>query len=339
MNTELSLRDEIYQVTHNWPYPVLAFILGSLIGWGLSYIIPPTYQAEAEIFLAYNDLQACRNPDDCKNWQLAQMDAFAKSNTVLEAALAELQSTDSYWLDVRLEEFADMLDVLWRNTGTWHLVAESTNSERSLAAVGIWSEVFLDEFQTAQEHSLRLIDLNAQIKAINQAQVQLMRKLMILNTVQSELEEIRSSIESMDPDDPLNNLNRWELYTLAAQASGYDISWLDLIESIPGEMAPLSSYLPWIDLLEFSVEQDIQSTNNQLDQLHLDAISTLDQIAIETESSHGLAQIIAVSRMLDVQPQVKATRSSTTMAVLGGILGVLVWVGVWIALPVWRSRT
>jgi hypothetical protein len=336
---EISLRDEVYQVTHNWPYPVLAFLIGSLIGWGLSFVFPPTYQAEVEIFLAFNDIQACRNPDDCKNWQLAQMDAFAKSDTVLEPALDKLQSIDPYWKEVSAEHLADMLEVLWRNAGRWHLVAESADPERSKAAVEVWSEVFLEEFQAAREHSIELIDLSARIEVINQTQVQLTQKSMILNTVQDELEEIRSSMESMDPDDPIDKLNRWELYTLAAQASGNNPAWQNLIETIPGEMAPASTYLPWIDLLEFSVDQELQATNNQLDQLHLEAINTLDQIGVETESSHGLSQILEISRLQDVQPQVNVTRSSTTMAVLGGILGLLVWGGIWIAFPIWRSKT
>lgn len=338
MVTDVSLRDEVYQVTHNWPYPVLAFLIGSLIGWGLSYVLPPTHQAEVEFFLAYNDVQACRNPDDCKNWQLAQMDAFAKSETVLEPTLLKLQSNDAYWIGVSDEDLAEMLDVLWRNTGIWHLVAETTDPERSKAAVEVWSEVYLKEFQTAQEHSLKLIDLNARIRALNQTQVELTWKLMMLNTVKSKLKEIRGTMESMNPNDPLDRLSWWELYALAAQASGYNFAWLDLIDSIPGELEPQSTYLPWMDRLEISVDQDIQNTYDQLEQLYIKATSTLDQIAIETENSHGLSRTIEVSRLLDVQPQVKVTRRSTTTAVLGGILGLLVWGWIWIALPIWRSR-
>jgi hypothetical protein len=336
---ELSLKDEIYQVAHNWPIPVLAFIIGSFIGWGLSFVFPPTYQAEVEFILSYNDMQACRNPDDCKNWQLAQMDAFAKSGTILEPTLFKLQSMDDYWIDVSTEDLSEMLDVLWRNTGNWRFIAKSSDPKISEVAVETWAEVYLKEFQIAREHAFGLFDLNARIIAINQNQVQLTQKLFILNSVQNELKEFRTLMGSRDLKEPLNKLERWKLYDLAAQAAGNDFAWLELIDSIPSEMAPLSSYLLWIDRLEISVIQDIQATNNQLEQLHTEAITTLDKIAIETESSHGLSQIIELQRFLDGQPKVEVTRRSTTTAVLGGILGLLIWGLIRIAFPIWHSRT
>lgn len=337
MVSDWSVRDEIIRVTHYWPIPVIAFLIGSLAGWGLSYILPPTYRAEVELFVAYDDVRECRNPDDCKNWQLEQTDALAKSQIILEPTLNRLRAIDPFWNDVSTEELSGMLDVLWRNTGRWRLVAESNDPERSKAAVEVWSQVYLEEYQAAQEHSLRIIDLNAQVRALNQTQVQLARKLMILNLVQNEVNKFRSSLAVMDPNELLDELHRWNLYNLAAQASGYNFAWLDLLDSIPGELAPLSDYLSWLDRLAISVDQEIELTNNQLEQLDIETKRTLDQIAIESENSHGLSRTIEVSRMLDVEPQVIESRRTTTAAVLGGIIGLLVWGMVWIAFPIWRS--
>lgn len=338
MVSDRSLREEVYQVTHNWPYPVFAFLIGSLIGWGFSYVFPPMHQGEVVFSVAYDDIQACRNPDDCKNWQLEQMDAFAQSEAVLMPTLLELQSSDDYWGDISLEEFAEMLKLFWRNTGRWQFVVESNNPERSKLAVEVWSEVFLEKVQTAQEHALNLMDLNAQINALNQTRVRLNLHSIILNIVQDELNEFRNSTASMDGNTPLGNLSRWELYSLAARASGNNIAWRELLDSIPDEGAPLSAYLSWIDRLEISVDHELQEISYQLNQLDQDISSTLAQIENETESSHSLSQTIRFSRMLDGQAVVTVSRSSTTAAVLGGIVGLLVWGWIWIALPIWRFR-
>jgi capsular polysaccharide biosynthesis protein len=332
MVSDWSVRDEIIRVTHYWPIPVIAFLIGSLAGWGLSFILPPAFQAEVELFVAYDDARECRNPDDCKNWQLEQTDALAKSQIILEPTLSKLRAIDPFWKDVNADELSGMLDVLWRNTGKWRLVAKSNDPERSKAAVEVWSIVFLEEYQAAQEHSLRIIDLNAQVRALNQTQVQLARKLIILNLVINEISEFHGSLAPIDADEQLPELTQWKLYNLAAQASSTNPAW-----SIPGELAPLSDYLSWLDRLAISVDQEIELTNNQLEQLALEAKSTLDQIAIESESSHGLSRTIEVSRMLDVEPQVIESRRTTTAAVLGGIIGLLVWGMVWIAFPIWRS--
>ncbi len=338
MISDRSLREEVYEVTHNWPYPVIAFLIGSLIGWSLSYIFPPMYQAEVVFSLAYDDVQMCRNPDDCKNWQLEQMDAFAQSETVLLQTLLELQSSDDYWREISLEDFTEMLNILWSNTGRWQFVVENSSPERSKLAVEVWSEEFLEEVQVAQEHALNLIELNSHINALNQTRVRLNMQSIILNLIQNELTEFRNTTASMDENTPLGNLSRWELYSLAARASGNDIAWRELIDSIPDEGDPLSAYLSWIERLEISVDHELQEISNQLDQLDQDIASTLAQIEIETERSHSLSQTINFSQMLDGQAEVTISRHSTTVAVLGGIVGLLVWGWIWIALPIWRFR-
>ena len=337
MVSDWTVRDEIIRVTHYWPIPVIAFLIGSLAGWGLSYILPPAYQAEVDLFVAYDDIRECRNPDDCKNWQLEQTDALAKSQIILEPTLNRLQAIDPFWEDVSADELAGMLDVLWRNTGKWRLVAKSNDPERSKAAVEVWSLVFLEEYQAAQEHSLEIIDLNAQVRALNQTQVQLDQKLIILNLVVNEISEFHDSLAAIEPDEQLPELTQWKLYNLAAQASGTNPAWLDLLDRFPGEMGSQSDYITWLDELAISVVQEIESSRIQLEQLDIEKKKTLDQIAIESEGSHGLSQTIEISRMVDVEPQVIESRRSTTAAVVGGIIGLLVWSMVWIAFPIWRS--
>jgi len=337
MVSDWSVRDEIIRVTHYWPIPVIAFLIGSLAGWGLSYILPPAYQAEVDLFVAYDDIRECRNPDDCKNWQLEQTDALAKSQIILEPTLNRLQAIDPFWEDVSANELAGMLDVLWRNTGKWRLVAKSNDPERSKAAVEVWSLVFLEEYQAAQEHSLRIIDLNAQVRALNQTQVQLDQKLIILNLVIDEISEFQGSLAAIEPDEQLSELTQWKLYNLAAQASGTNPAWLDLLDRFPGEMGSQSDYITWLDRLVISVDQEIESSRIQLEQLDIEKKKTLDQIAIESEGSHGLSQTIEVSRMVDVKPQVIESRRAASAAVMGGIIGLLVWGMVWIAFPIWRS--
>ncbi|MFC1922209.1 hypothetical protein ACFLY4_02880 [Chloroflexota bacterium] len=337
MVSDWSVRDEIIRVTHYWPIPVIAFLIGSLVGWGLSYIFPPAYQAEVELFVAYDDARECRNPDDCKNWQLEQTDALAKSQIVIEPTLSRLRAIDPFWEDVNPDQFAGMFDVLWRNTGKWRLVVRSNDPEKSKAAVEEWSQVFLEEYQAAQEHSLRLIDLNAQVRALNQIQVQLDRKIIILNMVISEISEIHGLLAAIDPDEQLPQLTRWNLYNLAAQASSVNPAWLELLDSFPDEMASQSDYIKWLDQLSISVDQESESSRIQFEQLDIEKKKTLDQIKIESEGSHGLSQTIEVSRMVEAKPQVIESRRTTTAALLGGIIGLLVWGIVWIAIPVWRS--
>jgi hypothetical protein len=335
--SDWSVRDEIIRVTHYWPLPVIAFIIGSLVGWGLAYILPPSYRAEVTLFVAYDDARECRNPDDCKNWQLEQIDALARSQIVLQPTLDELKKIDSYWNDVSTRELAEMLDVLWRNAGQWRMVAIGNDAERSKTAVEVWSRAYLDEYQAAQEHSLNIVDLNARIRALNLAKVQLERKLSLLNMVINEVAEYQNSLADENQNEQLAELTRWELINFAAQASSNNLAWRDLIENFPGEMALISDYLTWLDRLAISIDQEIESIQIQLDQLGLEIKDTLDQIAVEADKSHALSRTVEVSKMVGAEPQVVASHRNTTFAVLGGIIGLLIWGLVWVAFPIWRS--
>ena len=338
MEPNISLKEEIYKASHYWPYPVLAFLIGSLVGFVLSFAFPPTYKAEVDFLISYNDLQACRNPDDCKNWMLSQMDIFAKSGTILEPTLTQLQSQDEYWMEVSVEDLSEMLDVLWRNTGMWRFIAENRDSARSEAAVEVWSEVYIEEYQKARDHALNLFDLNARSYALNQSKVQIQSRISLLKSVQDEIMEFRTLMGTFDSSEPLNNLDRWDLYNLAAQASGNNIAWHNLMDSFPGEEDPLSVYYPWFDQLGISLGQEIHTLNRRLAELSNELDATLELIGLETEKSHGLSHAGEVQRMPDKQPRVEATRNTTTVIVLGGITGLLIWGLIWIARPIWLYK-
>jgi hypothetical protein len=231
-----------------------------------------------------------------------------------------------------------MLDVLWRNTGRWRFVAESDNPERSKEAVAAWSETFLEELQAAQEHALNLIYLNGQIYSLSLAQQQLDQQLKILTRVLDGIREFRDQAGSMDEDVPLDNLTRWELYSLAAQASENNPAWRELIGTIPDEGANLADYLHWIDLLEISILEQQESLTAQLESNLQDINETLAQIENETEKSHSISQTLKINQVVDEQPTVTVSRSSTAMAVLGGVVGLLIWGWIWIAIPLRRKR-
>jgi hypothetical protein len=79
---EWVLREEIYRAAHRWPLIVLFILVGSLIGWGIAYLLPAPYQASEEItsnaYRAPEDRYVAEyagqnsHPDDYKHWQMSQ---------------------------------------------------------------------------------------------------------------------------------------------------------------------------------------------------------------------------------------------------------------------------
>jgi uncharacterized protein involved in exopolysaccharide biosynthesis len=51
---EWELRDQVLAFTQRWPLLVLAFLLGSLLGWSYALVSPGAYRAEAGLFVGFN---------------------------------------------------------------------------------------------------------------------------------------------------------------------------------------------------------------------------------------------------------------------------------------------
>ena len=145
------LRDELLRSVKQW-YLVLGFILvGGLVGFIVSYLLPPTYQATADLYVGIdvvrvNEMEyliplAAEEPlnlDDYKNWQLKQLSDILYLDLVLRDTLDTLQENNTAWQEVTLEDFKKSIDIYWYDTGIWRL--EVNNPDRSMAenAVKTW---------------------------------------------------------------------------------------------------------------------------------------------------------------------------------------------------------
>lgn len=149
--TEWVLRDEIYKAAHRWPFIVLFILAGSLLGWGITYLLPSTYQASEEVSVELNAYRApedryaaeyadteFRNLDDYKHWQMSQLEVLVRSDAYLQETLNRLRKADSAWHAVEAPELRNMLKAYWRNAGRWRLTAENQDAGLARQAVQIW---------------------------------------------------------------------------------------------------------------------------------------------------------------------------------------------------------
>jgi hypothetical protein len=86
---EWSFRDEILLITHRWPIILLFCLVGSLVGWIISFCSPSPHRATKELYVGLNVYRATEdrnaaehagiqfsNPNDYKNWQMANLNSL-----------------------------------------------------------------------------------------------------------------------------------------------------------------------------------------------------------------------------------------------------------------------
>jgi hypothetical protein len=338
MLTEWTLREEILSISHRWWLPVIAFLIGSLIGFGVAFLFPTPYRAEANLYVAYNADAIYRNPDDYKNWQLKQLNDLAISDDILQGTLARLVQTDSYWQRVDVSQLRSMLEVAYRNTGRWRLIAETGSPQRSTQLVQAWTDVLLENYQQAMASAATLNVVDKQLQAISQSLAQAQVRQANLQGAHQAIQDWQTRLQSMPDEATLDDLQRWGLLAWASRSAGLDSAWKELLEGIPAEGAQVSDYRPWVARLSQSIDAELALVQNQIADFQAEKAALQEQFEQASIASRGLSATLEVGRLSQDAPSVVPVRPTGLTALVGGVLGLLVWVLLWLVRPLGLAR-
>jgi len=338
MVNEWSVREEAFAIAHRWPIPVLAFIIGSLVGLGFALIYPSPHRASTDLSVAYNADVINNNPDDYKNWQLSQLNALAIAPDVLQETLNRLQASDPSWAGVSPEELQKSLILTWRNTGLWHLAAENVQPQKAIQELQVWSDVILEKYHQAFEGAAQMAAFDRQLIPVNQTITQAKWRHAELTSVKAGLQDWLGSASQAQADQPPDNLTRWRLWSLVENAAGSDPAWKTLLDGIPSPQAAIQAYIPWVEQIISVIDNEAQTLQVQIDSLTPEQISLAEKQAAATQASRGLSGNLIVEKATNAAPEVASLRPTSLLALVGGILGFLVWLIAWLARIPFRSK-
>lgn len=336
MLTEWHFRDDILELSHRWYLPSLAFLLGCLLGWVASMLLPTTYRAEVPLYVAYNADAFFRNPDDYKNWQMQQLTDLTTTDEVLSETLKRLRNVEPYWQQVETPQFRDLTRVIWRNTGKWRLVIEHPVPEYGVQAVETWSAVFLEYYTQARANAIRQFEVDKLMLANANAQTQLELEILEQETArQSALEwQLRlqqATVETLDEQ------TAQQVLASLSQVKSSSPAWQSLINRAPVSNASPAEHLSWLgDGLEL-LRQDIQLNRQQLDLLKQEYASLSQLFAQVTLAARGLSANLEVDREYVAPVVPEAIRPTSLTTLVGGVLGCLLWLLSWMIAPLRKA--
>lgn len=325
MLTDWTLREEVLRLTQRWPEILLAFLVGSLMGWTGAYLYPSLYRAETSLSVAYSGDAIYRNPDDFKNWYLEQLDTLTTSDDVLEKTVLALKDIDPQWQELGTAELRQMVRVAWRNTGTWRLVVHANQPEMANQVLEAWSRVVQQTLEDALSHARQARQLEADIRVIAQKRTDVHLRKLVLEQSYQALQDWQNSPTIVHSDIPLGNLERWQLQLLAARIAGLDAAGRSLVESIPPTGAAAPDYLPWVEQILASIETELPSLSAQETYLAEQLATLSGQWSVEFNASRALSGYFYIEPLVNSTQPAEAVRAGSTAALIGGLLGLIAW--------------
>lgn len=332
------LRDEILAASHRWPLILVFILVGSLLGLAFAFLWPSSYRANIELSIELNPYRALedlyarefanaafRNVDDYKHWQMSQLSILVSSDYYLQETLNRLSKIDLYWNSIEVPELRQMLDAKWRNAGLWLLTADADSLLRASEAVETWRDVILEFTGNAISMSRELYQLELALRSLNDELVEFQLKHSALEQTKSNLNEIVITLSAAGSDEPVSQSDRMRLFNLVNQADVNGIGWQMIVDEFPDPNAPSSEYLNWVELVIGIVDHELDSImdGNQVLEDEITKANSEWEDALQT--AQGLSATLSLTSVQDDQPQGRQVRPYSLAALVGAILGLLVW--------------
>lgn len=335
---EWSLRNEILSITHQWPRIILFCLIGCLAGWAVSWIWPSSFRAREDLYVGLNIYrwEVDRNPqtfaeevsfnypDDYKNWQMSNLNAFVLGQNTVRRTLEQLQAQDPYWESVDLSEFTGLLRVFWRNAGRWTLAVDHPDAKRAAQAVSAWKSVILEGIHSAVASAQDTLAYDYQLQEISANQVAVTQRLAKLNQTQSSLTTISQELAGMSGvEDPQTH---WRILAAATKGADFSPAWTELLNSAPEMGSPLEDYIAWVEGAQILVDEEILSLQEQAAALDKAQAEAAGQYARASRASLGFSANMVVEPISDEPPQTSKIRPVPLLMLVGGVFGFMTWI-------------
>lgn len=336
------MREKLIKLIDRWYLIPFVFLISAALAWGVTHFFPPQHQGIIEVYVGIDinrvfDVSSMAtyarsepfNIDDYKNWQLSQLDAIARSEQVAEDTLAELRERDSYWDSIDVVEFQGMQDLDWWDVGTWRLKISHADPDRAAQAAQVWSSFFVRRVSTLIAQAESSFELDAELRAVENQQTQLEAKIAQVDTVLEELDQLSADLEGLNPDQPLRDVKRWQLWGWAASSAEFTPLWNRTLDTFPEDQSPTSQYRNWMkelgsvlgtqrDLYQSSLAS-LEEKEGQLTQRYLE----------EIRKSNGLSPNLSVE-VASSKAKTASIYPGPVIALLGGSLGLLIYLFVFL---------
>ena len=332
------IRDELLKSLNQW-YLILAFILlGALVGYVISYIVPAPYQAVTEFYIGIdvervNQLEYIiplaeeepLNLDDYKNWQLKQVADIMTSDSVLNKTLSELHQADSALTELTLQDLRKAIDMYWYDTGTWRLEVVLPQKEQTVEVVNTWMNVGHDEISRLLLISNAGNAIDNEIWSFNLAISEIRLQRVKYQAISASCADWISKLGEFSGNNQLDS----DLYSEIEEWVQLQIDTasfsMDQFFDIPSEDESVDTFILWFTDKKTSAEKAIVQLNSEKLILEAEKDEILPEFHQYLEDSLGLsANLVLLPNTSETE--VMKIYSTDRFTIGGCVLGFFAWI-------------
>jgi hypothetical protein len=348
---EWSFRNEVLAATHRWHLIVLFCLIGSLVGWLISLVLPSPHRATKELFVGLNVYRSADDSNavehaglpiisanDYKNWQMSSLNSVIYMDSVLDETLSRLRLVDPYWQDISRQDLAGMLHVYWRNAGKWRLVAEHEDPLHASQAVIAWQDVVVEKVHAAVAQAQSALLINDEWKAVTDEKAQAMSQIAGQEQIRSELLLWRTDLSGRPPDQVLIESDRLLLQQLLDQTGSSDV-WLAYLATYPPAGSPNDAFVAWIEQALPLLDAQIQVSQARMEEVDRWQVDLAERYSAASNNSLGLSAELLVQKISDRKLEQMTVRSTGVAILVGAAVGLIIWALIWLVAPSLRMNS
>jgi len=331
-------REELLESLNQW-HLILAFILiGALIGYVISYVVPAPYQAVSEFYIGIdvervNHLEFIiplaeeepLNLDDYKNWQLKQVADILTSDRVLNQTLSEIHQVDSGLGELTLRDLRKAINIYWYDTGTWRLEVVLPQKDHAVQVVDTWLDTGHNEISRLLLISKTGSNIDQQIWSSNIAISEIKLQRAKYQAVSSSCAEWITKLSEFSGSSQLDlelytEINEW--VQLQVETASFS---MDPFIDIPQEDEPIDTFILWFTDKQTLAEKAIVQLESEKKILEDERDEILPEFHQYLEDSLGLsANLVLLPNTSETN--VRRIYSTDRFTIGGSLLGLFVWI-------------
>lgn len=221
----------------------------------------------------------------------------------------------------------------WRNAGQWRLTAEAPQPQYAEQVIRTWEAVILEKSAEAIAKASEMLSLERQYHNVIQDEFETNLRSRELSKIIEALDSWIASNSTADPQGEVSTLERWHLLTLVARTADLNPTELELVTQPPPPEASRADYINWVNQALVSLENAVAITQDQFAALSTQRETINLSWAKANQDAKGLSAYLTLEPLNSADQAAQPVRRTGTAALIGGVIGVLVWGFVWLGRP------
>jgi hypothetical protein len=149
------------------------------------------------------------------------------------------------------------------------------------------------------------------------------RRQGTLTASQVSLQDWLEHSTGLPQDQPLSPVEKWRVFSVTSALALDDPAWRTLLENQPDADASPQAYRDWVSQVLGQVDLELAALPSRLAALEQEREALEEQYSEESALSLGLSPNIEIEQF--GTPDSRIFRPTTTLILVGGFVGLLLW--------------